>query len=551
MRDRQRANGVTLNAIGGTHVVTLGMNLTDARRDGCLGFALQREDHTEDERTWLRGMKTFEETDPGLGPGETVSSRDHPFQAFQWADYSAKPAHRYTYTAIPLTGSPGDLRQRAGVSATVETEPEVAGTHSVFFNRGAIASQEYARRFLNIAPDKLEGDQQDAAYRWLSRGLLEALQRFIRRATGPGFSLRGAIYEFNRTEVLSELREAHRRGADVRVVYDGIPRKSGAREPNEEAIAREQIVGLCQPRSLGTIMHNKFIVLLEGDDPIAVWTGSTNISENGLFGQLNVGHQVDDPAIARQYMDYWEQLAARPEVKPPAMQQWVATNSPPVPDPVPNGTRTLMSPRKGFEVLDAYAHMADVERPLFMTFAFGMDERFRKVYQRDDDVLRIALMEKEGNGRALEEGRRFIRQLRRKPNVVVAVGAHKRANQLDRWVLERADGIGRNVDWVHTKFMLIDPLSDDPIVVTGSANFSRNSTDKNDENMLVIRGDKRVADIYLGEFLRSYSHHAFRESLTFDSRPQNHLETDPQQWQKDHFDPTDDRFLRRQYFSAS
>jgi hypothetical protein len=33
--------------------------------------------------------------------------------------------------------------------------------------------------------------------------------------------------------------------------------------------------------------------------------------------------------------------------------------------------------------------------------------------------------------------------------------------------------------------------------------------------MLVIRGNKAVADIYLGEFMRLFSHYAFRESLKF------------------------------------
>ena len=33
-------------------------------------------------------------------------------------------------------------------------------------------------------------------------------------------------------------------------------------------------------------------------------------------------------------------------------------------------------------------------------------------------------------------------------------------------------GLTNNVQFVHTKFMLVDPLSDSPTVVTGSANFS-------------------------------------------------------------------------------
>lgn len=53
-------------------------------------------------------------------------------------------------------------------------------------------------------------------------------------------------------------------------------------------------------------------------------------------------------------------------------------------------------------------------------------------------------------------------------------------------------------------------MSDDPIVVTGSANFSLASTNDNDENMLVIRGNRRVADIYFTEFNRLFYHYYFR-----------------------------------------
>jgi phosphatidylserine/phosphatidylglycerophosphate/cardiolipin synthase-like enzyme len=56
----------------------------------------------------------------------------------------------------------------------------------------------------------------------------------------------------------------------------------------------------------------------------------------------------------------------------------------------------------------------------------------------------------------------------------------------------------------------MDPLGSDPIVVTGSANFSKASTTDNDENMLLIRGNKRVADIYFTEFNRLFNHYYFR-----------------------------------------
>ena len=51
------------------------------------------------------------------------------------------------------------------------------------------------------------------------------------------------------------------------------------------------------------------------------------------------------------------------------------------------------------------------------------------------------------------------------------------------------------------------------IVVTGSANFSDASTTENDENMIIIRGDRRVADIYFTEFNRLFFHYYFRSVL--------------------------------------
>ena len=46
--------------------------------------------------------------------------------------------------------------------------------------------------------------------------------------------------------------------------------------------------------------------------PLAVWTGSTNMSQGGIFGHSNVGHEVRDPAVAGQFLTYWTELATDP-----------------------------------------------------------------------------------------------------------------------------------------------------------------------------------------------------------------------------------------------
>jgi len=87
VRNRARESGVTVNAIAGTRVVFLGLDLIESRRAGCLGFAIQRHDPERDETRWLGGKKTFAATDPGVGPGGWVSTFEHPVQGFWWADY--------------------------------------------------------------------------------------------------------------------------------------------------------------------------------------------------------------------------------------------------------------------------------------------------------------------------------------------------------------------------------------------------------------------------------------------------------------------------------
>jgi phosphatidylserine/phosphatidylglycerophosphate/cardiolipin synthase-like enzyme len=103
--------------------------------------------------------------------------------------------------------------------------------------------------------------------------------------------------------------------------------------------------------------------------------------------------------------------------------------------------------------------------------------------------------------------------------------------------------------------MLVDPLSPDPLVVSGSANFSRPSQRTNDENMLVIRGDTRVADIYLGEFMRIFDHHYARyvvRRLQEEGRSDpaaGYLKDTAEAWVRPHFDPRSYKSKRRRYFT--
>ena len=133
MRKRATRGGITVQAVSGTYTVMLGFNATEEARQGLLGFAIKRTDHTEDESYWLRGFKTFRSVVPAPIPGQTYSMLEQPVQTFMWGDYTAKPAHDYTFEVIPLYGKPKALIQGTPVRVRIRTERENSGKHVVYF----------------------------------------------------------------------------------------------------------------------------------------------------------------------------------------------------------------------------------------------------------------------------------------------------------------------------------------------------------------------------------------------------------------------------------
>jgi phosphatidylserine/phosphatidylglycerophosphate/cardiolipin synthase-like enzyme len=362
-----------------------------------------------------------------------------------------------------------------------------------------------------------------------------------------------AAYEFNYDRFLDVVKETLDKGVDIQVVYDA--RQDHPREENIRAVSDAGLDGVSFRRTTpkSYISHNKFIVKLSNGQPESVWTGGTNFSEGGIYGHSNVAHVFEDRAIARKFLDYWTALSQDLAADP--LKDSVELISPVPPNLPPVGTTVVFSPRHGLDALDWYAKLAiDANEGLFMTFAFGMNDTFKNVYQNSTAPFRLALMEKKtrsmkaGPERDAEEQK--IQALRNLPENVFAIGDFIRTNEIDGWVKERLTGMNSHVRFVHNKFMLIDPLSDDPIVVAGSANFSDASTQRNDENMVIVRRNERVADIYLGEFMRLYTHHAFRESLQWrdPNDPPKPLRTDD--WWREYYGQTP-RSTRRRFFARS
>jgi phosphatidylserine/phosphatidylglycerophosphate/cardiolipin synthase-like enzyme len=509
-------------AVTGTNTIAFGIKCDDADMKGLLGFTVEKEYQKDGQtiRITVMGFKVFKERIENPVPGALYSTYDNPIQSFVWEDFSAYPNQTYTYHFTPLYKSPLNILRGETFSIKVGTEPDwKAGDHSIFFNRGVASSQAYAFKFGNKNPDEFEDDR---AYKWLSRGLKEAIMNFINQAQN-GDEIYGCFYEFRNDEILNCFRAAVDRGVKLHIIYDAKENEhidsetnkvieSFPKVENEKALRNaglDDVRVKLKPRKRNKsyISHNKFMILIQNGVPKKVWTGSTNISKGGIFGQANVGHSIENMEVAKKYKAYWDKLKDDPESKTIKETNIGIQDEFTSIDDIKNGVYCFFSPRKSLDILKLYSEILDSAKDCAcITFAFGVHKYFEEALSDNDtrNALTFILLEKDDPD---------ISDYIYKNNVVKAVGSFINDDATFKWVKETNTkylGLNTWVMFVHTKFLLVDPLSDKPIVVTGSANFSEASTEKNDENMMIIKGETRVADIYFTELLRIFNHYYFR-----------------------------------------
>ncbi len=448
--------------------------------------------------------------------------------------------HTYEYLFYPIKGIPKNLdRSSEPIHIRVRTEPLFGGTHDVFFNRGVASSQAYQRRFGNRPPDQQPTEEKEKdALQWLTRDLDDAILQFIKSAR-QGDALLSCFYEFRYLPVAQELKAAIDRGVEVMLIidakinehtdadgifYESFPREDNLRMLTTAGIPAESVT-LRQAKP-NNIQHNKFMVLVRGGNPEEVWTGSTNISLGGFSGQTNVGHWVRDPEVASHFVAYWKLIKTDPGAVAGlsrseamkanrALQTAVGTlhEIPTTIDMIPPETTPVFSPRTGLNILNLYVRLVDSAKACScITLAFGINDSFKQELLDNTALSHIVFMLLEKRDRKNPRSKAPFVPLTQINNIYQAWGSYIR-DPVYQWAHEtnaKLLKVNSHVVYVHSKFLLMDPLGDDPIVVTGSANFSKASTNDNDENMLLIRGDQRVADIYFTEFNRLFNHYYFR-----------------------------------------
>ncbi|MCC6148174.1 MAG: phospholipase [Anaerolineaceae bacterium] len=507
MRVTAYKNGIFAKAYAGTTGVLLAMDIDPAKRDGLLGFAIERYNAFNNSTGWLLGALNFPHA--SHTPGNLVSTNIAPIQKFRWSDYRVYPNSEYRYTIHPVYPPWGTPLLEPGPEIAVKTASLDDGEHRVIFNRAAAASQAFSHRFedyikqLNTA---LKAKQPvpplpSKALAWLSRGLIEQILGFINRAKGTGWALDIAIYEYELPKIIHAVQEAHNRQVQVRVIYHG---KSG---DEQTLINRTNLAGLPEnskrERKTSSIFHDKFIVLSrieKGEyQPQAVLCGSTNFTENGIYRQGNVVHIVENPEVSKQYLNLFENIFNGSTVG--ETRKYINRNNP---FDTESDFFAGFSPRSSGHDLNGFVSLVDSAQcdVLFCT-AFNLYDDLEEslLGKPQDNILRYGLQ----NTRSRITGIHADRTASFSATALYSRG-------LEGWIKESTYGQRGNI-LIHTKLIIVDLTSDHPTVISGSHNLSKSASNGNDENYLIIRNNTQVADIYGCELMRFYDHYRFRFHL--------------------------------------
>lgn len=494
-----------VKAYAGTNGVLLAMDLSEPRRKGLLGFAIEKQ---QGDKPWLFLFNSL--TFPGKAhtfPQYHATPSDKaPLQKFRWADYAVNPGTTLHYRVHLAYGTADAPLLGESLELSITSDDGHPANQSVIFNRAVAASQAFQRKFPDLdaqisANKNLPIEAWPGAARlWLENGLLERLLNFIERAADAQWALDIAIYEYQLQAIIDAVNAAFARGVQVRVLYHAQPDDPDT-TLNEANLAQLPAANK-RGRVTHNIFHDKFIVLSRVDgvgqrQPQAVLCGSTNFTANGVYRQANVLHTLDDVTIATRYLQTFEEVWANP-ADVAATRNWITEHNPMDP------TQPLFagfSPRSGGGDLREFVEIIEAASKdvLFVT-AFTLPDAILNALlgKPHDDILRYGLQ----NTASRITGFHADRTAEFAATALLNTG-------LEGWLKENMKGQKGNL-LVHTKAVVVDFTSDRPTIISGSHNLSTSASNGNDENYLIIRGDTDLADRYGLELLRFYEHYRFR-----------------------------------------
>ena len=297
------------------------------------------------------------------------------------------------------------------------------------------------------------------------------------------------FYEIDSDTIIGAILAAHNSGTQVRLITDD------AYLPEVQELLDASVPVLSD--SAGSVyiykdMHNKFAVF----DAEWVWTGSYNATENGTFGNANnaILFRSEDAAVAytAEFQEMWGSTSAIPNPATSRFHTGKEDNHLHAFELDGYTLELYMSPSDGTKesILSAIA-TADYSIS-FCIFSFTDDDISDAMEVQLEDVPGLTI---QGVFDETQAGSQYSE-------------IHKMldwGNQVEVLVDAITDSAGAE-KFLHHKYLLIDAgyEDSDPLVITGSCNWSTNGFSYNDENT-IISYHPDIVDLYLSEFEKRFA----------------------------------------------
>ena len=319
----------------------------------------------------------------------------------------------------------------------------------------------------------------DAIY--LNKSADDTLIQYINRAK---YTIDLAIYNFaieGISNIASALNAAFFRGVPVRVVTDGSTGNSGIQE------LTGGIKKIARPSGDG-IMHDKFMIIdgksSDPNDPI-LWTGSCNLTEWNINRDPNNILFIQDMSLAKVYMLEFEEMWGSTTADPnPINAKFGINKTDNTPHELIIGgkqTEVFFSPSDGVNsVIIDHINAAESDIEVNTMLITRTDIGYALSDQASSGIdIRVVIDNESSSGAT-----------------VVTTLENSLGNKFREY-----GGSGM----LHNKSMIVDESagSSDPLILTGSHNWSSSADQKNDENTLIIH-DAGIVNLFYQAFSERY-----------------------------------------------
>ncbi len=284
-------------------------------------------------------------------------------------------------------------------------------------------------------------------------------KRLVDRLGAATGRVDAALYDLDAVPVADAFIEAHNRGVAVRIFTE-------ADNINESEIERLRGIGIpvADDGDNDGLMHHKFIVI----DERYVWTGSYNITHNGAYRNNNNVILIDSVQLAYNFTQEFRELFLDVQLGK-SSGAFIAY------------PRVELS--DGTEIFTYFSPESDTVSPLLKEIKAAKNAIHFMAFSFTHDAIGGAMRDRFKSG--------------------IDVRGVFEARQVDQYSeYEKLEAAGlpvikdRNSGAMHHKVIVIDGET----VITGSYNFSKNAEKRNNENLLIIKGNREIAAAYLAEF---------------------------------------------------